>query len=81
MPTLETMFALTQLGAVLPCLPIHTIGDAHNLRLTLVATAPIATATFMVSQIQALGIPFGDTEVFTAFGVVPADEVQGVLHG
>ena len=75
------MFALAQLRAVLPGLPIHTFRDAHDLRLSLVATTPIAAATFMVSQIQALGIPFRDAEVSAALVVVPADEVQGVLHG
>ena len=74
------MFALAQLGAVLPGLPIHTFRDAHDLRLSLVATTPIAAATFMVSQIEALGIPLGNPQLSAAFVVVPADEVQGVLH-
>lgn len=81
MSTSEPMFALTQLSAVLPGLPIHTIRDTQNLRLTLVAPTPIAAAPFMVSQIEALGIPFGNAELSAAFIVVPADEVQGVLHG
>ncbi len=75
------MFALTELSAILLGLPIHTIGDAHDLRLSLVASPGIAAATFMIGQIQALGISFGDPEVSAAFVVVPADEVQGVLHG
>ena len=75
------MLALTQLRAVLSGLPIYTIRDAHDLWLSLVASPRIASATFMVSQIQALGIPFRDAEVSAALVVVPADEVQGVLHG
>jgi hypothetical protein len=79
-PTIETIFALTQLSAILPRLPVHTIGNAHDFRFALVAATRIPAATFMVGQIQALGIPFGNAEILTALIVIPADEVQGVFH-
>jgi len=81
MSTLETVFALTQLSAVLPRLPVHTIGNAHDFRFALVATTRIPAATFMVGQIQALGIPFGNTEILATLMVIPTNEVQGVFHG
>ena len=49
--TPETRFALTKLAAVLPRLPIHTIGNTHDFRFTVVTTTCITTATFMVGQI------------------------------
>src|SRR5512134_1787939 len=48
----ESVFALAELGAILPRLPVDVIGDTYDLRLSLVAAARIASAALVIGQVQ-----------------------------
>ena len=78
--TLKFGFTAVQLGLITP----GSLGDlaarAEHVGLIAVGATLIAARAFMVGVIKVFGVAQGNAGLRAGAGVVPADEVGGVLH-